>query len=93
MASIGGPLRPGVVHRLDKDTSGVMVIALDDKAYYSLAEQFKNRTINRLYRAIIYGNISADSGEIVMDIGRSASDRKKMSTHARRGKKQSPDGR
>lgn len=86
MAGIGGPLRPGVVHRLDKDTSGVMVVALDDRAYYSLAEQFKSRTINRLYRALIYGNIKDDSGEIVMKIGRSSSDRKKMSTRTRRGK-------
>ncbi len=87
MANIGGPLRPGVVHRLDKDTSGVMVVALDDAAYYSLADQFRNRTINRLYRAIIYGNIAKDSGDIVMDIGRSSSDRKKMSTRTRSGKK------
>ncbi len=86
MATIGGPLRPGVVHRLDKDTSGVMVIALDDPAYYSLAEQFKNRTMQRRYQAIIYRNIAKDSGEIVMDIGRSASDRKKMSTRTRHGK-------
>lgn len=86
LATIGGPLRPGVVHRLDKDTSGVMVIALDDKAYYDLARQFKNRTINRRYIALIYGNIKDNSGEIALDIGRSASDRKKMSTHIKRGK-------
>jgi len=86
MASIGGPLRPGVVHRLDKDTSGVMVVALDDEAYYSLAEQFKNRTINRRYRALIYGHMREDSGEIIMNIGRSTSDRKKMSTRTHHGK-------
>jgi 23S rRNA pseudouridine1911/1915/1917 synthase len=87
MASIGGPLRPGVVHRLDKDTSGVMVAALDDHVYYSLAEQFKNRTIQRRYSALIFGNIREDSGEIIMNIGRSSSDRKKMSTRTRHGKK------
>ncbi len=86
MASIGGPLRPGVVHRLDKDTSGVMVVALDDEAYYSLTDQFKNRTINRRYCALIYGHIREDSGEIIMSIGRSTSDRKKMSTRTHRGK-------
>ncbi|HAK89399.1 MAG TPA: RNA pseudouridine synthase [Nitrospiraceae bacterium] len=86
LASIGGPLRPGVVHRLDKDTSGVMVVALDDKTYYDLAGQFKGRTINRKYIALVYGNIKDDSGKIAMDIGRSASDRKKMSTKTRRGK-------
>jgi 23S rRNA pseudouridine1911/1915/1917 synthase len=86
LATIGGPLRPGVVHRLDKDTSGVMVIALNDAAYYSLTEQFKQRSINRKYVALVYGNIKADSGEISMKIGRSASDRKKMSTKTKRGK-------
>ncbi len=86
LATIGGPLRPGVVHRLDKDTSGVMVVALDDRAYYDLTEQFKDRTINRRYIALIYGNIRDNAGEIILDIGRSASDRKKMSTRARRGK-------
>ncbi|MGD0281249.1 MAG: RluA family pseudouridine synthase [Dissulfurispiraceae bacterium] len=85
MAGIGAPLRPGVIHRLDKDTSGVMVVALDDHAYYGLSEQFKNRTIQRRYNALIYGNIREDSGEIIMNIGRSSSDRKKMSTRTRHG--------
>ncbi len=86
LALIGGPLRPGVVHRLDKDTSGVMVIALEDKAYYDLVEQFRERTMNRKYRAIIYGNLKEDGGEISLRIGRSETDRKKMSTRSRRGK-------
>ncbi len=86
LASIGGPLRPGVVHRLDKDTSGVMIIALDDSAYYSLVEQFRERTIHRKYLAVIFGNLKNDSGEISLRIGRSASDRKKMSTRTKRGK-------
>lgn len=82
----GGPLRPGIVHRLDKDTSGVMVVALDSAAYYSLAEQFKQRTINRRYVALIYGNPKENSGHISLAIGRSETDRKKMSTRVRRGK-------
>ncbi|HBR21549.1 MAG TPA: RNA pseudouridine synthase [Nitrospiraceae bacterium] len=82
----GGPLRPGVVHRLDKDTSGVMVVALDSAAYYNLAEQFKQRTINRRYVALIYGNPKDNSGQISLAIGRSETDRKKMSTRVRRGK-------
>ena len=86
LASIGSPLRPGVVHRLDKDTSGVMVIALEDRAYYDLVEQFRERTINRRYQSIIYGNPKEDGGEISLRIGRSESDRKKMSTNSRRGK-------
>ena len=86
MATVGGPLRPGVVHRLDKDTSGVMVVALDDTAYYHLVEQFGQRTINRRYIALVYGDLKGSSGEIALDIGRSVSDRKKMSTRTRRGK-------
>jgi 23S rRNA pseudouridine1911/1915/1917 synthase len=86
LASIGGPLRPGIVHRLDKDTSGVMVVALDDWAYYSLVEQFKSRAINRRYLVLIYGNIKDDSGEISAAIGRAVSDRKKMSVRTRKGK-------
>jgi 23S rRNA pseudouridine1911/1915/1917 synthase len=86
LASIGGGLRPGVVHRLDKDTSGVMVVALDDAAYYNLAEQFRDRTIQRKYIALIVGNLKEDSGEIRLLIGRSNSDRKKMSTRTRHGK-------
>lgn len=86
LASVGGPLRPGVVHRLDKDTSGVMVVAADDGAYYDLVEQFRQRTIKRRYITLVYGNIKADTGEIALPIGRSESDRKKMSTRVRRGK-------
>jgi 23S rRNA pseudouridine1911/1915/1917 synthase len=86
LAAPGGPLRPGVVHRLDKDTSGVMIVALSDKAYYDLIEQFRQRTINRKYIALVYGHFKEDTGEISLKIGRSESDRKKMSTQARRGK-------
>jgi 23S rRNA pseudouridine1911/1915/1917 synthase len=86
LASAGSPLRPGVVHRLDKDTSGVLVVALTDEAYYDLVEQFRQRTIKRKYIAFVYGNPGEDEGEISSKIGRSASDRKKMSTRVRRGK-------
>jgi len=86
LSTVGGPLRPGVVHRLDKDTSGVIVIALNDKAYYNLVEQFRRRTINRKYIALIYGNLREDAGEISLKIGRSKSDRKKMSTGVSKGK-------
>jgi 23S rRNA pseudouridine1911/1915/1917 synthase len=86
LATVGGPLRPGVVHRLDKETSGVMVVALDDGAYYNLVEQFRERSIKRRYIALAYGNVKEDKGEIAVPIGRSESDRKKMSTRVRRGK-------
>jgi len=86
LAAIGGPLRPGVVHRLDKDTSGVMVVALSDRAYYELVSQFTERTINRRYKALVYGSLKEDEGEISLRIGRSPSDRKKMSTRAKKGR-------
>ncbi|HSW63148.1 MAG TPA: RluA family pseudouridine synthase [Dissulfurispiraceae bacterium] len=86
LATVGGPLRPGVVHRLDKDTSGVMVVALDDPAYYHLVEQFRERSISRQYRAIVFGKLKGESGEIDLEIGRSTADRKKMSTRTQAGK-------
>jgi 23S rRNA pseudouridine1911/1915/1917 synthase len=86
LSAPGGPLRPGIVHRLDKDTSGVIVIACNNQAYYDLIEQFKKRTINRRYLALVYGNLKEDKGKILQNIGRSDSDRKKMSTRSRRGK-------
>jgi 23S rRNA pseudouridine1911/1915/1917 synthase len=86
LASTGGPLRPGVVHRLDKDTSGVMIVALDDTAYHNLVEQFRGRLIKKRYIALIYGELREPAGEIASPIGRSASDRKKMSARVRKGK-------
>lgn len=86
LAFVGAPLRPGVVHRLDKDTSGVMVVALEDRAYYGLVEQFRMRSIKRNYKALVYGNVKADGGEIALKIGRSESERKKMSTKSKKGK-------
>ena len=86
LANVGGPLRPGVVHRLDKDTSGVMVVALSDDAYYSLVEQFKERSIRRKYLALVWGRLNKEEGEIATKIGRSEFDRKKMSTRTKRGK-------
>ncbi len=86
LSSIGAPLRPGVVHRLDKDTSGAIVIAKDDDSYYSLVNQFRERQVKKHYLAILYGSLKENKGEIRTLIGRSASDRKKMSTRTRRGK-------
>jgi 23S rRNA pseudouridine1911/1915/1917 synthase len=86
LAAVGGPMRPGVVHRLDKDTSGVMVIAITDEAYYNLVVQFRERSVHKRYIALIYGNLRDDQGEITLIIGRSESDRKKMSTRVRRGR-------
>jgi len=86
LASIGAPLRPGVVHRLDKDTSGLIVFAKDDASYLNLQKQFKEREVEKYYLALLYGNLKKDSGEISARIGRAASDRKKMSLKTRRGR-------
>lgn len=86
LATVGGPLRPGVVHRLDKDTSGVMVVALDDTAYYHLVEQFRERTLSRRYHTLVFNPVKGETGEIALDIGRSTADRKKMSTRTQSGK-------
>lgn len=70
--------RPGIVHRLDKDTSGLMLVAKNDKAHDILADGFKNKTIKREYIALVCGVINEDAGEINAPIGRDAKDRKKM---------------
>lgn len=86
LASSGAPLRPGVVHRLDKETSGLIVFAKNNTAYLSLIKKFKEREIEKHYLALLYGELKTDRGEISSAIGRSVSDRKKMSTKTRRGK-------
>lgn len=85
-ASAGAPLRPGVVHRLDKETSGAMVIAKDDLSYHDLVKQFKEREIEKHYLALLSGMLKEEKGEINAVIGRSVSDRKKMSTRTKKGK-------
>ena len=86
LASIGAPLRPGIVHRLDKDTSGIIVIAKDDAAYLNLCKQFKERKVEKHYLALLYGTLKKDKEEINTPIGRAIADRKKMSTKTRKGK-------
>ncbi|HEX8959976.1 MAG TPA: RluA family pseudouridine synthase [Geobacteraceae bacterium] len=86
LSGIGGTLRPGIVHRIDKDTSGVLVVAKNDRAHLSLAHQFKEHTIKRVYLALVYGSPKGDRGRIESVIGRHPTDRKKMSGKAGRGK-------
>jgi 23S rRNA pseudouridine1911/1915/1917 synthase len=78
LGSTGDPIRPGIVHRLDKDTSGVMVVAKNDVAHAKLAKQFALRTIRREYQAVVWGRFRESSGLIDAGLGRSKSDRKKM---------------
>jgi 23S rRNA pseudouridine1911/1915/1917 synthase len=82
LSGINGELRPGIVHRLDKDTSGVMMAAKNDAAHRSLAEQIRVHSINREYIALVHGNIKENLGSIDAPIGRSQADRKKMSVTA-----------
>ena len=79
MSTIGGKERPGLVHRLDKDTSGVMVIAKTDHAHRHLAGQFKHHTITRVYEALIWGVPKKGHGVIELAIGRDTKERKKFS--------------
>ncbi|MCL2630460.1 MAG: RluA family pseudouridine synthase [Firmicutes bacterium] len=78
LSTINGVVRPGIVHRLDKDTSGLIVIAKNDTAHINLSAQIANRTVTREYIAIVNGIIKEDSGKIEAPIGRSKHDRKKM---------------
>jgi len=84
LAPTGGPLRPGIVHRLDKDTTGVLVVARNDRSYHNLVGQFKERTSSRKYLALVWGMMQADEGTIDIAIGRDSVHRKKISTKARR---------
>jgi 23S rRNA pseudouridine1911/1915/1917 synthase len=86
LSGIGGVARPGIVHRLDKDTSGVMVVAKTDAAHQSLTAQFQGRTIERAYLALVWGVPRPASGRIEGAIGRSTRDRKKMAVVSRGGK-------
>ena len=78
LAGIGGVERPGIVHRLDKDTTGAIVVAKSDRAHHHLQAQIKAKTAKREYWAVVCGSPSADSGKIDLPIGRHKSDRKKM---------------
>ncbi len=78
LSGINGVMRPGIVHRIDKDTSGLLIVAKNDFAHYSLAEQIKAHSFTREYEAVVYGNLKNDEGTVDAPIGRSQIDRKKM---------------
>ena len=86
LSGINGEIRPGIVHRLDKDTSGVMVCAKNDKAHINLAEQIRTKSAHRIYQAVVHGNIKEEAGIIKGDIGRHLTDRKKMAIVQENGK-------
>ncbi len=86
LSGINGVLRPGIVHRIDMNTTGSLLICKNDKSHRFLAEQLKEHSITRKYHAIVYGNLKEDSGTIASPIGRHPVERKKMSTKAKNGR-------
>lgn len=78
LSGIGGEIRPGIVHRLDKDTSGILIVAKNDEAHINLSEQIKNREVKKVYIALVRGVVKENEATIDMPIGRSKNDRKKM---------------
>jgi len=86
LSGINGELRPGIVHRIDKDTSGLLAVAKNDHAHLMLASQLKDHTMARTYEAIVCGNLKEDSGTVDAPIGRHPSDRKKMCVTERNSK-------
>jgi len=86
LSGIGGVERPGIVHRLDRETSGIMVVAKNDPTHRNLSAQLKNRQVKKIYLAIVRGNVRSDSGKIEEPIGRHDHHRKKMTVHPSHGR-------
>lgn len=86
LSGINGELRPGIVHRIDKDTTGLLVICKNDQTHVSLAEQLKEHSIDRVYEAIVYNNLTEDEGFVEGPIGRHHTQRKKMAINYKNGK-------
>ena len=78
LSGIGGAFRPGIVHRIDKDTSGLLIIAKNDRAHLYLSDQLKDHTLSRTYEAVVIGNLKDEAGTVDAPLGRSPKDRKKM---------------
>ena len=86
LSGINGVFRPGIVHRIDKDTTGSLIVCKTEKAHNSIAAQLKEHSITRKYRAIVYGNFDNTEGSIDAPIGRDEKDRKKMAVNYKNGK-------
>ena len=87
LSGINGVLRPGIVHRIDKDTTGALIVCKTDEAHRDIAAQLKNHTINRIYRAVVTGVINDDEGTVDAPIGRHQNDRKKMAANVPNAKR------
>ena len=90
---IGGELRPGIVHRLDKDTSGVLIVAKNEASHTHLSAQFSERNIKKTYLALVLGRVKKNTGRIELPIGRHPADRKRMSTNSRKPRSAQTDWR
>ena len=86
LSGINGVMRPGIVHRIDMDTTGSLLVCKNDFAHQNLALQLKEHSINRVYEAIVHGNLKEDEGTVNAPIGRHPTDRKKMSVHAKQSR-------
>ncbi|MGN8919840.1 RluA family pseudouridine synthase [Lachnospiraceae bacterium HCP28S3_F9] len=86
LSGINGTMRPGIVHRIDMDTTGSLIVCKNDMAHQSLSDQLKVHSIKRVYVAIVHGNIKEDNGTVNFPIGRHPTERKKMSIHTKNGR-------
>lgn len=86
LSGINGVIRPGIVHRIDKDTSGLLIVAKNDMAHIDLAKQIKDHSFHRAYQAVVYGNLKDDEGTVNQPIGRHPKDRKKMAVTLKNSK-------
>src|SRR5579863_3714683 len=93
LSSAGGALRPGIVHRLDRETSGAMVVARNDKAHEHLSEQFRSRNVRKIYVALVHGKMPRDSGTITLPISRDPRRRTRMSAREKKGRHARTDWR
>jgi 23S rRNA pseudouridine1911/1915/1917 synthase len=93
LSTVGGPLRPGIVHRLDRGTSGALLIARDDAAHRNLVEQFRERLIQKTYLALLHGRIKQESGRIELPVARDLRRRSRMTARRREGRPARTDWR
>jgi 23S rRNA pseudouridine1911/1915/1917 synthase len=91
LRGVGGGLRPSIVHRLDKDTSGTLVVAKTESAHTHLSRQFKSRQVQKVYLALVHGNLKSRTGSVKLPVGRHPKDRKRMSTASARGRSAQTD--
>ena len=93
LSTVGGPLRPGIVHRLDKETSGALLVARTDTSHKGLVEEFRERRIEKIYVALLHGNVKGESGRIELPVARDLRRRSRMTARRREGRKARTDWR